>query len=343
MRLHSPPPTTQKKIYNTTPEHTPTPCPVNQKKNRNNSHHHICVIQVNSIAQIDLNSFVCRKIFIYHKKKIIYYYIIKFSYCFLIYSFEVETKDETSFMAPKEENSIVTPGSSTNTSSSTTAKLSSKPVKVSGSTNSSIVIKTTGVENQATSKNNTTTTLPKTDMKAMSTNIPKPQSTLPIDANTQKTGTETVKGEQHSGAGAATTITNKTNTNSTPSITRKSDTVSKTDSAIGTSDKYKSNDDVVDDKDLYPSKDDDNDYMPPPTNNEHEKSNSESNDKANNNNNQPVDSNTVTTIGHSDFGVGKEKIPNSGHFFAYFLTAIVICITGYVIFHNKQKVRISFD
>lgn len=28
-----------------------------------------------------------------------------------------------------------------------------------------------------------------------------------------------------------------------------------------------------------------------------------------------------------------------GHFMAYFLTAVVLCVAGYVIFHNKQKVR----
>ena len=29
---------------------------------------------------------------------------------------------------------------------------------------------------------------------------------------------------------------------------------------------------------------------------------------------------------------------SSGHFMAYFLTATVLCVAGYVIFHNKQKV-----
>lgn len=33
-----------------------------------------------------------------------------------------------------------------------------------------------------------------------------------------------------------------------------------------------------------------------------------------------------------------ESSPGSGHFLAYFLTAVVICISGYIIYHNKQKV-----
>lgn len=33
-----------------------------------------------------------------------------------------------------------------------------------------------------------------------------------------------------------------------------------------------------------------------------------------------------------------DESPGSGHFLAYFLTAVVICITGYVVYHNKQKV-----
>ena len=27
------------------------------------------------------------------------------------------------------------------------------------------------------------------------------------------------------------------------------------------------------------------------------------------------------------------------HFYAYFMTMVVICIIGYLVFHNKQKVR----
>jgi hypothetical protein len=34
----------------------------------------------------------------------------------------------------------------------------------------------------------------------------------------------------------------------------------------------------------------------------------------------------------------EDESPGSGHFLAYFLTAVVICISGYVIYHNKQKI-----
>ena len=33
-----------------------------------------------------------------------------------------------------------------------------------------------------------------------------------------------------------------------------------------------------------------------------------------------------------------EDVPTSGHFMAYFVTAVVLCVAGYVIYHNKQKV-----
>ena len=36
----------------------------------------------------------------------------------------------------------------------------------------------------------------------------------------------------------------------------------------------------------------------------------------------------------------EEKSAGAGHFMAYFLTAVVLCVAGYVIFHNKQKVRV---
>ena len=36
------------------------------------------------------------------------------------------------------------------------------------------------------------------------------------------------------------------------------------------------------------------------------------------------------------------ETPSSAHFMGYFLTAIVLCIAGYVVFHNKQKVNIFF-
>ena len=35
-----------------------------------------------------------------------------------------------------------------------------------------------------------------------------------------------------------------------------------------------------------------------------------------------------------------EEESSSGHFMAYFLTATVLCVAGYVIFHNKQKVSV---
>ncbi|CAL1529216.1 unnamed protein product [Lymnaea stagnalis] len=34
----------------------------------------------------------------------------------------------------------------------------------------------------------------------------------------------------------------------------------------------------------------------------------------------------------------EEESNGSGHFLAYFLTAVVICIAGYIIYHNKQKI-----
>lgn len=33
-----------------------------------------------------------------------------------------------------------------------------------------------------------------------------------------------------------------------------------------------------------------------------------------------------------------EEEESSGHFMAYFVTAVVLCIAGYVLYHNKQKV-----
>ncbi|XP_046352482.2 trans-Golgi network integral membrane protein 2-like isoform X2 [Haliotis rufescens] len=50
---------------------------------------------------------------------------------------------------------------------------------------------------------------------------------------------------------------------------------------------------------------------------------------------------------HSDTAKSPEQIkklekeyeaPSSGNFMAYFLTAVVLCIAGYVVFHNKQKI-----
>lgn len=35
------------------------------------------------------------------------------------------------------------------------------------------------------------------------------------------------------------------------------------------------------------------------------------------------------------------ETPSSAHFMGYFLTAIVLCIAGYIVFHNKQKVVFS--
>ena len=32
-------------------------------------------------------------------------------------------------------------------------------------------------------------------------------------------------------------------------------------------------------------------------------------------------------------------VPASGHFMAYFVTAMVFVVIGYLIYHNKQKVR----
>ncbi len=31
--------------------------------------------------------------------------------------------------------------------------------------------------------------------------------------------------------------------------------------------------------------------------------------------------------------------PSSGHFMAYFVTAVVFVVVGYLVYHNKQKVR----
>ncbi|BFZ02811.1 hypothetical protein BsWGS_05850 [Bradybaena similaris] len=39
-----------------------------------------------------------------------------------------------------------------------------------------------------------------------------------------------------------------------------------------------------------------------------------------------------------DYDDDTESSPGSGHFLAYFLTAVVICISGYIIYHNKQKI-----
>eukprot|EP00106_Octopus_bimaculoides_P015686 XP_014783128.1 PREDICTED: trans-Golgi network integral membrane protein 2-like [Octopus bimaculoides] len=36
------------------------------------------------------------------------------------------------------------------------------------------------------------------------------------------------------------------------------------------------------------------------------------------------------------------EAPSSAHFMGYFLTAIVLCIAGYIVFHNKQKVKHLF-
>ena len=39
--------------------------------------------------------------------------------------------------------------------------------------------------------------------------------------------------------------------------------------------------------------------------------------------------------------VDEFETSSSGHFMAYFLTATVLCVAGYVIFHNKQKVGLQ--
>ncbi|GFN98318.1 trans-Golgi network integral membrane protein 1-like [Plakobranchus ocellatus] len=31
-------------------------------------------------------------------------------------------------------------------------------------------------------------------------------------------------------------------------------------------------------------------------------------------------------------------VPSPGHFFGYFLTAVILCISGYVVYHNKQRI-----
>lgn len=46
--------------------------------------------------------------------------------------------------------------------------------------------------------------------------------------------------------------------------------------------------------------------------------------------------------GNAGINTGRSSLnPESepeGHFMAYFLTAVVLCVAGYVIFHNKQKI-----
>jgi hypothetical protein len=39
-------------------------------------------------------------------------------------------------------------------------------------------------------------------------------------------------------------------------------------------------------------------------------------------------------------GLPVEEQDSSGHFMAYFITFAVVCIAGYIIYHNKQKVNI---
>ena len=40
-------------------------------------------------------------------------------------------------------------------------------------------------------------------------------------------------------------------------------------------------------------------------------------------------------------GLPVEKEEDSGgHFMAYFITFTIVCIAGYIIYHNKQKVNI---
>ena len=39
--------------------------------------------------------------------------------------------------------------------------------------------------------------------------------------------------------------------------------------------------------------------------------------------------------------VDYDEEDSSGHFMAFFLTATVLCVAGYVIFHNKQKVMMA--
>lgn len=35
-----------------------------------------------------------------------------------------------------------------------------------------------------------------------------------------------------------------------------------------------------------------------------------------------------------------EEQDSGGHFMAYFITFVVVCVAGYIIYHNKQKVNI---
>ncbi|XP_046571369.1 uncharacterized protein LOC124279573 isoform X2 [Haliotis rubra] len=59
----------------------------------------------------------------------------------------------------------------------------------------------------------------------------------------------------------------------------------------------------------------------------------------------PGDGQTGQPVVHADTGKSLIKklekeydAPSSGNFMAYFLTAVVLCIAGYVVFHNKQKI-----
>ena len=36
----------------------------------------------------------------------------------------------------------------------------------------------------------------------------------------------------------------------------------------------------------------------------------------------------------------EEEEDSGGHFMAYFITFAIVCIAGYIIYHNKQKVNI---
>ena len=66
-----------------------------------------------------------------------------------------------------------------------------------------------------------------------------------------------------------------------------------------------------------------------------------SNTKANLENDvKPVNSVAKTQQVSEEYVDDFEEESSSGHFMAYFLTATVLCVAGYVIFHNKQKVSV---
>lgn len=52
---------------------------------------------------------------------------------------------------------------------------------------------------------------------------------------------------------------------------------------------------------------------------------------------EPTDSDKQT-VSKGSSGYEEEEEAQSGHFMAYFVTAVVLCISGYVIYHNKQKI-----